>query len=135
MKPNLPCPLPMLWTKQGCKFGIQIGSDWPQMRQIRDFFRSDFRTFWRGAPKRSEIWSEKFPGLSHLGQIWPTLGPNLAIVTQPFIPIYTWTFSQLVYGSLVTTIMSLTTSQLFELIEFIWTLWGVGLYHSQYELK
>ena len=28
------------------------------------------------APKYTEIWSEKVPDLSHLGQIWPTLGPN-----------------------------------------------------------
>ena len=28
-----------IWTKKG--------SDWPQMGQIRDFFRSDFSTFWR----------------------------------------------------------------------------------------
>ena len=27
------------------KFGIQISSDWPQMGQIRDIFRSDFSTF------------------------------------------------------------------------------------------
>ena len=42
------------------------------MGQIRDYFRLDFSTFWRGAPKCTEIWSEKVPDLSHLGQIWPT---------------------------------------------------------------
>ena len=53
------------------------GSDWLQMGQIRDFFRSDFRTFWRTAPKCSEIWSEKVTDLFHLRPIWPTLGKNL----------------------------------------------------------
>ena len=42
------------------------------MVQIQDFFRS--------TPKRTEIWSEKVLDLSHLGPIWPILGPNL--VTQ-----------------------------------------------------
>ena len=28
---------------------VQSGSDWPQMGKIWDFFRSDFRTFWRCA--------------------------------------------------------------------------------------
>ena len=41
------------------------------MGQIRDFFRSDFSTFWRC------FWSEKVPDLSHLGPFWPILGPNL----------------------------------------------------------
>ena len=36
------------------KFGIQNGSDWPQMGQIRDFFRSDLSTFWHGEPKCTE---------------------------------------------------------------------------------
>ena len=45
---------------------VQKGSNWPQMGQIRDFFRSDFSTFWH------------CPDLSHLGSIWPTLCPNLA---------------------------------------------------------
>ena len=32
-------------------------SHWPQMGQIWDFLRSDFSTFWRTAPKCTEIWS------------------------------------------------------------------------------
>ena len=31
---------------QVCQFWLQSGSDWPQVRQIRDFFTSDFSTFW-----------------------------------------------------------------------------------------
>ena len=31
----------------GHQIWTQNGSDWPQMGQIRDFFRSDFNTFWR----------------------------------------------------------------------------------------
>ena len=30
-------------------------SDWPQMGQIQDFFRSDFSTFWLTEPKCTEI--------------------------------------------------------------------------------
>ena len=33
--------------KLGHQIWTQNGSDWPQIRQIRDFFRSDFSTFWR----------------------------------------------------------------------------------------
>ena len=36
-------------------FWAQSRSDWPQMGQILDFFRSDFITFWHGAPKCTEI--------------------------------------------------------------------------------
>ena len=52
-------------------------SDWPQMRLIRDFFRSDFSIFWLAEPKCTEIWSQKVPDLPHLGSIWHTLDPNL----------------------------------------------------------
>ena len=37
----------------GSRYGkvwLQIGSDWPQMRQIRDFFRSNFSAFGAPAP-------------------------------------------------------------------------------------
>ena len=50
------------------------GSTRTKMGKIRDFFRSDFSTFWRGAPKCTKIWSEKVPdflpfwdNLTHLG--------------------------------------------------------------------
>ena len=33
---------------QGCTVHLQSWSDWPGMGQIRDFFRSDFSTFWLG---------------------------------------------------------------------------------------
>ena len=62
------------------RHGCQI---WAQMRQIRDFFRSDFRTFWLGEPKCSEIWSEKVPDLSHLRPNWPNLRPNLSTPLHP----------------------------------------------------
>ena len=33
----------------------QTGSDWPQIAHIRDFFRSDFSTFWLTETKCTEI--------------------------------------------------------------------------------
>ena len=42
------------------------------IRQIWDFFRSDFSTFWLTEPKCTEIWSENTLDLSHLRPIWPT---------------------------------------------------------------
>ena len=53
--------------EQGCHVWHHSGSDWLQKGQIRDFFRSDFRTFWRTAPKCPEIWSEKSPGFVQFG--------------------------------------------------------------------
>ena len=35
------------WRSLGDQIWAQNESDWPQMGQIRDFFRSDFSTFWR----------------------------------------------------------------------------------------
>ena len=32
--------------KQGYQIWAQRGSDWSQIGQIQDFFRSDFSTFW-----------------------------------------------------------------------------------------
>ena len=29
------------------QISVHYGADWPQMGQIRDFFRTDFSTFWR----------------------------------------------------------------------------------------
>ena len=46
---------------------IRCWCDWYKMWQIRDFFRSDFSTFWLEEPKCTEIWSEKLPDLSQLG--------------------------------------------------------------------
>ena len=69
---------------------IQSCFDWPQTVQIGNFFKSDFRTFWRRAPKCSEIWSEKsriYPMWGQSwpiwGQSWPILGLNL--VTQKYV--------------------------------------------------
>ena len=36
-------------TAQRCYVWHQSGSYWSQVEQIRDFFRSDFSQFWRGA--------------------------------------------------------------------------------------
>ena len=44
---------------QLCLVCLQSGSDWPQMGQIRDFFRSDFSTFWR--PAICLIWGQSDP--------------------------------------------------------------------------
>ena len=55
--------------ERGGQIWVQSGSDWPQMGHIRDFFISDFSTFWRGAPKCTEIWYEKNLGfVSFWGQ-------------------------------------------------------------------
>ena len=48
------------------------------MGQIRDFFRSDFSTFWLGEPKCIEKWSSKVQDLSNFMLIYHSLGPNLA---------------------------------------------------------
>ena len=49
--------------RQGCQIWAQSGSVWPQMGQIRDFFRSDFSTLSQNVPK-SDL--KNFPDLSHL---------------------------------------------------------------------
>ena len=52
-------------------FGSKLGQDW----QIRNFFTS--------YSKCTEIWSEIFPDLSHLGPIWSTLKPNWPCMSPP----------------------------------------------------
>ena len=64
-------------SSEGDLIWTQNGSDWPQMGQIRDFFRSDFSTFWRWRQnvlksdlKKSRIcpiWGQSDP---FWGQIW-----------------------------------------------------------------
>ena len=60
----------------GCCSGLSVwpksGSNLPKMGKIRNFFRSDFGTFWRC----TEIWSEKVPDFSQFGQICLNLGRN-----------------------------------------------------------
>ena len=46
----------------------------PLIGQIRDFFTSNFSTFWLGEPKCTEIWSEKGLDFYHLGPVWINLG-------------------------------------------------------------
>ena len=46
-------------------------ADWLQMRQIRDFLRSDFTTFWL-------CWSEKCPWFVLFRATLPTFGTNLS---------------------------------------------------------
>ena len=41
--------------KPGWQDWGQNGTDWSQMGQIRDFFRSEFSTFWLGEPTVLEI--------------------------------------------------------------------------------
>ena len=54
---------------QGCQIWSQSGSNWPRIGQIKIFFfRSNFSIFWLGD-------LIKVHDLSHLGLIWPTLGP------------------------------------------------------------
>ena len=56
---------------QGLLVWLQIGSDWPQMGQIRDFFRSDFTK-----PTIPDVYS---PGMSGLGREWLRLTQNRQI--------------------------------------------------------
>ena len=58
----------------------QTGSDWPQKGHIRDFLTSVsvYLNKWV-----KTHWSEKVPDVSHLGPIWPTLGPNLVTLKNP----------------------------------------------------
>ena len=48
--PNLTSPLvtSLFMSHQGCQVCLHIGSDWPQMRQIWDFFRTEKKCikFW-----------------------------------------------------------------------------------------
>ena len=55
----------------------QINLQWGKSGE---FFRSDFSTFWRPAPKCTKIWSEKFPGIFH---IWDKSDPLLAKSATP----------------------------------------------------
>ena len=43
------------WVRMGLKLE-KSGIFWPQMRQIQDFFRSDFRTFWISEGQISVHW-------------------------------------------------------------------------------
>ena len=66
--------------EQGSQILAQSGSDWLQKlaREIRDFFfRSDSVHF--GSASQNLLKSDlKGPGFSHLGPIWPPLGPHLS---------------------------------------------------------
>ena len=61
------------FIRQVSQVWLQIMSDWPQMGQILDFFRSYSSTFWL-----------VHLDLSHLRRIWRTLGPNL---TSPWVTV------------------------------------------------
>ena len=76
ISPSLASP-----TNKCDQIWAQGSPDWSKMGQIRDFFRSYFSTFWLTEPKCTEIWSEKITDLSNLGPIWPTLWPNLIILS------------------------------------------------------
>ena len=67
-------------TSKGNQIRPQSDSDWPQMGQIRDFFKSAFSTFWRPAPKCTEIWSEK----SRICPIWGQSEPLWGRIWVPF---------------------------------------------------
>ena len=41
-------------NQRGHIWAPQSGSDWPKIEQIRDFFTSDFSTFWFGEPEFTE---------------------------------------------------------------------------------
>ena len=66
---NASVRLPLVCVNLRCQALAQSGSDSTHIRQIRDFFRSDFSTFLLSEPKYTDIFSEKNPDLSHLGPI------------------------------------------------------------------
>ena len=51
--------------EQGCQVWPGIGSDWPKLKQIWEFFSSDLRIF----SKCTQTLFEKVPDLSYLRQI------------------------------------------------------------------
>ena len=64
--------VPDQWSGEVITGVSDVGPKWVRLapnRQIRDFFRSYFSTFWLGEPKCAEIRSEKVMDLSHLGLI------------------------------------------------------------------
>ena len=71
---------------QGCYIWAPSRSDYPQIRQILDFFKSDFSTVWLVEPKCTEIWARKssrfIPLRANLTHFWPKSG-NLAHIAQP----------------------------------------------------
>ena len=78
---------PVLWVcdvrgdgRFGSKMG-QIGPKWDKSGAFSD----QISVHLAPRAKCTEIWSEKSPDLSHLGPIWPILGPNL--VTRVATPL------------------------------------------------
>ena len=71
---------------RNAKFVIQIGSEWPQMGQIWDFFRSDFSTFLLAV---TGIFSEKsricYIFVGQPDQLWSLIwNPQAEIATLLF---------------------------------------------------
>ena len=74
-----------------------------------------------GGAKCTEIWSEKVPDLSHLGQIWPTLEPNLPSLPCLIIPLsqcFPFSFSHFYIRAVRPLIAFLHCLLLF--IRFLW---------------
>ena len=129
--------------KRGSQIWPQRGSDWPQMDQIRDFFRSDFSTFWRGAkmywnliwkspgfvptePKCTEIWSEKVPDLSHWGlseplwcQTWTSVSATTGLGVKSWDNSDPWpTNSTLIGWEIQSTVSAVNHAYSYSVISF-----------------
>ena len=82
---------------QGCQIWAQSGSDWPQMGQIQDFFRSDSVHF--GSARQNVLkLILKSPRFSHLEPIKPTIGQNLPSL-GPWHTIHTSLFTEHLSGN------------------------------------
>ena len=67
---------------QGCYIWTQSGTDWPHVGQIRDFFRSDFSTFWLSEPKCTKILILKCPWFVPFGDNLTPFEPKIAITAR-----------------------------------------------------
>ena len=94
-----------------CYIYVIFEANWPQMRQIRDFSRSDFSTVWLGDFFRSyfltKTWSEKSRICSILGQSDP-------VCSHPWHPWFDlWQFD--VTGDWLCNLVSWRRFQLSEM--------------------
>ena len=73
------------------------------LKWFRVAWNGTIRYFFRSEPECTKVWSEKIPGLSHSGSIWPTLGRNLtplclkAAVKSLTRLVFTWSSGKLTF--------------------------------------
>ena len=86
------------------------------MGQIRGFFQIRFSTFGLVEPNVLNLIWKKFPDLSHLGSIWPTLGSNLVTQNQRLKITTLWFKSRCLIGYLVSIVSVFIQRFLFVLL-------------------